>query len=211
MRRAGFLTLAAALIAAALDPPAQAATETRAVPAFHAIRVTGVAQVGFTQAATQSITATASPALLKRLRLTVSDGTLTIGLKSGTIFGNDGKLHLAITAPKLDRFDVAGVANATVRGLTGDHFALSLSGTGSFDLQGAVDHAAITVSGAGSIDARHLITRDLTLDISGAGSVRAYASRLARVSVSGVGSAKIYGHPAQRSVSRTGVGSVRFD
>lgn len=211
MKTARCIALAVALIAIALPQTAEAKTERPTVASFHAIDVTGVAHVVFTQQATQTITVTAPPALLKRLRLSVQHGVLDIGLANGPIFGSDGKLHLTITAPKLDQFDVAGVADVTVHGLTGNDFTLHLSGTGSFDLEGNVARATLLVSGAGTIDARQLHADNLTLEINGAGSVRAYASHDAHVSVSGVGSAKIAGNPTLRHVSQSGVGSVSFE
>ncbi|MEE3500718.1 GIN domain-containing protein [Acidiphilium acidophilum] len=211
MNRAGFIGVAAGLAASVLVPRAEAASESPVLPGFHGIRVAGMARISWHRAARQSVMITGSPALLKRVRLTVTDGMLDLRLKSGIWSGDDGRLQLVVATPHLDRLDVSGMASGTVSGLDGPAFAVNISGTGRLTLSGAVTKAAIAVSGAGRVDAAKLIADDLTVSISGTGTVNGYARQDAHIAVNGVGSVRVAGHPAVRDVSNSGVGSVVFD
>ncbi len=211
MKRIAFIALAAGAIVATGAPQADAKTEHPALAPFHAIRIAGVARLEFVEAPRQSVSVTARPAVLKRLRLTVVAGVLDVRTDNVTVFGGDDKVVLTVTAPRLDRVDVGGVTSGTLRGLSGANFALRIAGAGSITVAGSVTKALLSVSGTGSINASRLITDDLVVDISGAGSLRGHANHAAYVSVSGVGSATIAGNPPVRDVAKSGVGSVTFD
>lgn len=190
---------------------AAAATLHPALAPFHAIRIDGMARVLFTEAPHQSVVATAGAATLKRLRLSVNDGVLVVGLRSGALSADDDTVRLIITAPRLDQVAVNGMASGDLRGLSGAAFALEVSGTARLTMSGTVRRAVVSVSGAGQVDAQRLITDDLTLKIDGTGVVRGYASRVVHVSVSGVGTAHVAGDPTVRDVSRRGIGLVEFN
>ena len=208
---ASFIALGAALAVPLIQADAATGTEHPALPPFHAIVIDGAAHLAFTEAPAQSVTVTATPAMLRRVTLTVRNGVLHVDQTHGTRFGGDGRLALAVTAPALDRIDVTGAVRGVARGLTGPSFTLNLSGAGSMTVTGTVARAALAISGAGGIDAGSLRAKHLTADLSGAGSLRAYASDSCRVSVSGVGTAVIAGNPRNRTIDRSGVGSVTFD
>jgi len=211
VNRAGFIGAVAGLALTAAMPRAMAASLSPTLAPFHAIRIMGTARLTYTRAAAQTVTLTGSEGLLRRVRLTVEDGVLVLRLKRGTWFGDESHPDLTVATPRLDRLDVSGMASGRLSGLQGRDFAVQVAGTGRLTLSGAVKQMSVSVSGAGKVDATRLIAQDLRVDISGTGSVSAYASKAAHIEISGVGSAHIAGHPAVRDVSRSGIGSVVFD
>lgn len=209
--RAPLIALGAAAILVAASAPAEARTKHFALPPFHAIAIDGAAHLDFTEGPAQSVTATARPSLLRRVRIRVRDGVLHVDERHGLGLFGRRRLDLVVSAPALDRIGIDGAVSGWARDLSGATFVLSLSGAGSMTLAGTVANVSVSISGAGSVDARSLMAKDLVVRLSGAGSLRAYASQSCHVSISGAGSVAIAGNPKIRQITNSGVGSVSFD
>lgn len=103
----------------------------------------------------------------------------------------------------------AGGIDATLSGssrmrlgqVKGDHARLELSGSSSLDASGAVRSLSARVSGSASVDLADLKTEDADLGASGAGGIRATVKQSLFARTSGSGGIRVYGHPAQRSIT----------
>jgi hypothetical protein len=87
---------------------------------------------------------------------------------------------------------------------------VDLSGASECDFRGAVENLRIHLSGAGDIDAIELISRDVRVDMSGAGAAKVNAKDKLDVSISGVGSVRYRGEPEiHKNIS--GLGTLKRD
>ena len=91
-----------------------------------------------------------------------------------------------------------------------DQFEASLTGSGHMTIVGSTRELVATASGSGELDARHLRADSVKVGQTGSGSSTVQAQRVVAASISGSGDIEVLGNPAERSVSRTGSGSVTF-
>lgn len=89
-----------------------------------------------------------------------------------------------------------------------DKLHIDVSGATDCDLEGKVDRAELEFSGAGDFNAIDLETKELSIEMNGAGHARVYATEELNVNVSGAGSVRYKGNPnIQKSIS--GIGSLK--
>jgi hypothetical protein len=91
-----------------------------------------------------------------------------------------------------------------------ERFEAALSGSGRMTIVGSARELVATASGSGELDARHLRARTVQVSQTGAGSSTVHARDAVSASISGSGDIDVLGNPGERSVSRTGSGSVSF-
>jgi hypothetical protein len=84
----------------------------------------------------------------------------------------------------------------------------SVSGAGSFELSGKADKAEIVLSGAGEINAFSLQTREASVNLSGAGSIKINCSEKLHIEADGVGSLEYRGSPTL-SLNSSGPVSIK--
>lgn len=82
-----------------------------------------------------------------------------------------------------------------------------MSGASETTLSGKADNFEIELSGAGELDAKGLKSRNVIVDISGAGSAVVHAKKTLHVEISGAGSVKYKGNP-EISKEISGAGSL---
>ncbi|MGH8854856.1 MAG: GIN domain-containing protein [Telluria sp.] len=85
-----------------------------------------------------------------------------------------------------------------------------LSGSGELTIVGGARELHATASGSGELDARHLRADTVKVGQTGSGRSTVQARESVAASISGSGDIDVYGNPAERSVSRTGTGSITF-
>lgn len=82
-----------------------------------------------------------------------------------------------------------------------DHARMELSGSSSLEASGEVRSLMARVSGSANADLTGLKTQDADLGASGAGGIRATVKQSLFARTSGSGGIRVYGHPAQRSIT----------
>jgi len=85
---------------------------------------------------------------------------------------------------------------------------IDVSGATDCDLEGKVDIAELELSGAGDFNAIDMETKEMTVEMSGAGHARVHATEELNVDVSGAGSVRYKGNPEIRK-SISGIGSLK--
>lgn len=103
-----------------------------------------------------------------------------------------------------------GVGNMTLNLPNNESTDLKLSGAGNASIEGQSKQFTVNLSGVGSLDAKEFQVNDLTLLLKGMGHASAYAKNNANVTLSGMGSASIYGNPANKNAKKSGMGSVQW-
>ena len=96
---------------------------------------------------------------------------------------------------------LSGSSRMRLGEVKGDHARLELSGSSSLDASGAVRSLSARVSGSANVDLADLKTIDADLGASGSGGIRATVKQSLFARTSGSGGIRVYGHPAQRSIT----------
>ena len=177
---------------------------------------------------TFSIKAEGNDEALATLRYKLDDGSLRIGRTKGTWFGDSAKAaNITITAPFLDKAEIAGSGDFTADTMTADGLDLSIAGSGSIKvgaltgrridvsiagsgeatLAGKVDKAEFSIAGAGTVDAAKLATTDAEVSIAGSGDLKLNATGTVEVSIAGSGDVDVTGG-AKCTTSKMGSGKV---
>jgi len=96
---------------------------------------------------------------------------------------------------------LSGSSRARLGEVKGDHARMDLSGSSSLEAAGAVRSLSARVSGSANVDLADLRTQDADLGASGSGGIRATVKQSLFARTSGSGGIRVYGHPAQRSIT----------
>jgi hypothetical protein len=181
-------------------------TETRSVPDFKGISTAGSVDVTAKVGAPTHVEVSADDNLLQYVTTEVKDGTLHIGMKSGSYRFTRG-LKVAITTPELDKVSIAGSSDVDVSGLQGAHFAASIAGSGDLHARGHVDTLEASVAGSGDLKLSELESRDAKVSIAGSGDARVNATQSLEIKIAGSGDVRYRGDPKVKQ-SIAGSGSV---
>lgn len=92
-----------------------------------------------------------------------------------------------------------------------DRVEVELMGSGHVTLVGTARELDATASGSGRLDARDLRAQHVSVTQTGSGSSIVQARSSVSASISGSGDIEVLGNPGERSISRTGSGSVSFE
>lgn len=167
-------------------------TQTRKVEAFHAIDITAVGEIIFTQADKYSLRIEGKEKSVNRTTTSVSgDGTLHIGFKGRSGRGNNG-VTIYLSAPSLDGIEFRGVGSFRCEG------DLKLDG----DLN-------IDIDGVGEVVIDDLACRNLDIDLDGVGDADITVDcDYVNASMHGVGSVTLRGNARSANLSRGGIGEL---
>jgi hypothetical protein len=106
---------------------------------------------------------------------------------------------------------LSGSGELDVNGGSGiDKFVAALTGSGHLTIVGSTRELSATASGSGELEARHLRADVAHVGQTGSGTSTVQAQQKVAASISGSGDIEVIGNPAERSISRTGSGSVSF-
>ena len=162
--------LLSALLSLLALAPALAQT-TRAVPTFHAIKVSGGIELTLTAGATQRVEVSTEPAeLAQYLTTTVADGTLTLRFEHPRGNARGQHLRVAVTADQLTALTASGGAAVTASGaFAAPTFALEASSGSAVRADLTTTDLTVSQHG-GSVVTLNGQAAKLTLDVNG-GSV----------------------------------------
>jgi hypothetical protein len=215
-------------------PAGEGATVDRDVEPFHAIDVSGAADVVLQRGASEHVSVEA-PARGTRVVAGVRDGTLRVSAREtrrwwDSLLGRrgGGSVRVVITYRDIDAVELSGAIRLTASALQARTLRIGASGGSSVRIDGLATQllrvhgdgalkAAISgdateqqvsISGAGEYDAQRLASDRARIDVSGVGHVVVRVATQLSVSISGAGSVEYYGDPqVERHVS--GVGRIK--
>ncbi|HIY87980.1 MAG TPA: DUF2807 domain-containing protein [Candidatus Bacteroides pullicola] len=167
-------------------------SQTRKVEAFHAIDISAIGEIIFTQADRYSLRIEGKEKSVNRTTTSVSgDGTLHIGFKGRSGRGNNG-VTIYLSAPSLDGIEFRGVGSFRCEG------DLKLDG----DLN-------IDIDGVGEVVIDDLACRNLNIDLDGVGEAELTVNcDHVDASMHGVGSVTLRGNARSANLSRGGIGEL---
>ena len=220
----------AAVLAAVLPGPAQAATETRSVAGFDEVVFAVAGQVSIEQGPQESLTLDAEPAVLRRITTEVRDRRLLIGVEPGHI-ETQQPIRMKLGVKTLRSFECRTSGEIRIGPLRSDALALLLAGGGSIRLDrldarsldvriagagdvdvrgGQVPAQRLAISGMGRYSAPALASEHAEVAIDGNGEVQLAASSTLEVRIGGMGRVRYRGDPAvTRSIQ--GIGTIEKD
>ena len=174
-------------------------TQMRKVEAFHAIDITTVGDIIFTQDDAYSLRIEGREKYVNNTVTTVSkDGTLSIGFKNkkkNLNRGNNNGVTIYLTAPGLDDIEFKGVG--------------SFRCEETLKLDGDLD---IRITGVGDAVIDDLRCRNLDLHMSGVGDAKVTVDcDHVDASMSGVGSVTLRGRAKTADLHRSGIGELDRD
>lgn len=181
-------------------------TESRSLPEFKRIATAGSVDVTAKIGTPASVGVTGDDNLLEYVTTEVTDGTLKIGMKSGSYHFTNG-LKVAITTAELEKVSIAGSSDVDVAGLNGGTFAASIAGSGDIHASGRVDLLEVSVAGSGDLKLADLEAREAKVSIAGSGDARVNATQSLWVKIAGSGDVVYRGEP-KLDKSIAGSGSV---
>ncbi|KKI20095.1 head GIN domain-containing protein [Sphingomonas sp. Ag1] len=212
--------------------PALAAERVFSVGSFERVRVDGPFEVRIEAGASPGATASGERQLIERIAVAVNGGTLSVRLGTGgwgETFRADNAAPpvIVLRTPRLNSLAVSAGANVTVNRMAGqrvelslagsgrveaarvdaDQLAASLVGAGTITAGGQANRTRLITDGPGTIDASGLLTKDLTVLLTGPGETRARARYTASVTNTGLGKVTVAGD-ATCTVRSAGGGPV---
>lgn len=180
--------------------------DARDVAPFHGVRLESAGRVRLASAAAQGVVVEADDNVVDHVRTEAVDGVLTIGLDPGSY--HDVTLVVHVAAPALDRLELDGAGE--MEGSVGEVGDLSvrLDGGGELTLAGSAARASLDLAGAGAIRAYDLAAGRCSVALEGTGSVEVTVAEHLDAVVAGVGSVRYDGAPTVDQTV-TGLGSVQ--
>jgi hypothetical protein len=216
-------------LSAMTAPPVAAAdgvsTQKKDVGAFTKVSIEVASNVHITQAAKSSVSFTAEPAVMEKLRAQVSGDTLRI--TSVGSFQTQKPLNVDIVVQQLDRLEIGSAADVIVDGLKGKSLTVAvksaadvalnklnlesiradLLGTGTVTSSGRSSKQQVLIGGTGTYDAKELQGESAKVEISGSGDASFGELKQLHAKVSGAGTVRYRGNPQLQS-DIAGAGSI---
>jgi hypothetical protein len=183
-------------------------SESRGLPTFSGIQVTGIAKVVIKQDTLQSLRIEADDNIMDRITTAVSNGLLVIGLKEGSY--NNITINVFASMKTIDRLECVGTADFATSGpIQTNGITCRVTGVGSITLSGTATNQTIALTGTGDIHNFGLISSHCTATITGLGNLEVNVTQQLDAVVSGSGSIVYAGNPGIVNKTIVGIGSVR--
>lgn len=230
---AAALPMAACHGTSAEDGPSIAGTGTgnaRTYPVkdFTKIEAAGADEVDVRVGTGFSVRAEGPEDELEKLRITREGEALGIGRKRGFGIGGSKALKIFVTMPSIRGVEIAGAGRVAIDRVEGQSFSgesagagkleigaldtenasFSTAGSGDMTLAGTTRSLSVDIAGAGSIRAQRLVASEAKVSIAGAGNVTATVNGPAKVEIMGSGNVDL-GAGARCTVDKMGSGEVR--
>ena len=147
-----------------------AATQTRTVPSFGAIDLTGSSSVRVHVGPRQTVVINADDNLIDRVTTEVRDGVLVVSERGS--FSTNSPLSVDVTVPTLTAVGLIGSGTINVVGVTARTFTAELPGSGLLTVSGTTDQLDATLAGSGNMHLGKLTARSVTATVPGSGTRR---------------------------------------
>lgn len=195
---------------------------------FDAIKASGMFKIYLEEGDVPFVRIDTDENIHEYIKLEVKGNTLEISMERNQTY-NPTRLEVYITVNHLRKLELSGAtslsashiisAEELVMEMSGasdvnmmvdvQKLETIVSGAGSINIEGNAAYHKVRLSGAASLKCVDLITRETSINLSGAGSADVHATEKIDASISGVGSIKYAGNPSSTSFSKSGLGSIK--
>jgi hypothetical protein len=179
---------------ASLEPTAKV-VETRPVPAFDSIELSGNADLHVQVGAPLGLTVRAAADHVEGLTTEVRDGTLYVSWIRPADAPWWESADVSVTMPALAEVRVLDSAEARLVGLAGGSLHLYQAGSGDVDASGWVDRLDVEHLGSGDLHCGQLAAKSAKVQLMGSGDAVVRADEEVDVEVTGSGDIDLRGNP----------------
>ena len=235
MKRLLSLTFITLLLAVSSSSCAQTrrATDQFDVSDFTAIESSVVANIQIRQSPRTSVTAEGNEEMLDALDVRMENGKLILKMEESFLKRfrkRSENLVIAITTPTLTRINSEGVGNIVIDGtftspelviqsegvgnitavnLRAEKVVIDSQGVGNITLGGTAASVDISSEGVGNVNADGLKAKRAVVSSEGVGNVSCHASEYLKVRSEGIGNVRYLGNPAEKDLSKDGIGKIK--
>jgi Putative auto-transporter adhesin, head GIN domain len=182
-----------------------AAAQSRILPRFSSLDITGSNKVTVDVGGRQSVVIHADSNLMRQVTTRVVAGTLVVGTRGA--FTTRSPMSVDVSLPALAAVKLNGSGEISVNGIDEPRLIATLSGSGALYASGTATQLDVTLSGSGLAQLDNLIARDVRAIVAGSGLIRVTATTSLEAALPGTGVIIYSGNP-QVTSSVTGTGSV---
>ena len=183
-------------------------SQSRTLPTFTGIQVTGIAKVFTQQDTAQSLRIEADDNVVDHITAAVNNGLLVIGLQQGSY--SNVTINVFASVKAIDRLECVATADFVTSGpIRTDAITCRITGAGTMTLSGTATNQTVEVMGTGDVHNFGLISNRCSTTITGLGSLEVNATEQLDAIVSGSGSIIYAGNPGVVNKTIAGLGSVR--
>lgn len=185
--------------------------ETRKLPAFTSVSLSGVGSLRVEKTADYSLELYCDGNLLPHYRSEVHQGKLYLGFEDGLSVQGLTKLELRLGLPSLSSLELSGAAQVGLgKGVAAQRLSLEVEGAGSLRAELALRSLTAKISGAGSLDLSGS-AEELSCELLGTGRLSASGLRCARASLDISGSGNVELRVRDRlDLDLAGTASIRY-
>lgn len=180
--------------------------ETRDVPEFTEIAVSGAYRVEVVCGQPRSVVVEADDNLLAHIKTEVQGGRLTVTQGRGMSFKSLPLVRISV--PDVRAVGVDGASDFQLTGLKNEGLRLDVDGAGKFRASGETGTLEVKLNGAARIDAGELRARTVNVESNGAGMTTVHATETLNATINGVGGVDYYGEPSVVNPKVNGIGRV---
>jgi hypothetical protein len=181
-------------------------TESRDVPEFNELVVSGAYRVEIDCGKSRSLELEADDNILPLIKTEVAGGRLELKQERG--FKVDSLPLVRINVPDLKSLSVPGAGDIRLDDVSNATLKLTIDGAGKLRASGETGTLDLTLNGAGLIDAQELRAQTATVVSNGAGHASVHASESLDATVNGVGAIDYYGNPKTVNPKVNGIGKI---
>jgi hypothetical protein len=190
--------------------PTDSTKESRNVGGFEEVELRGIGDLSIRQTGSESLTIEAENDVLPKLESRVVGDRLLLGPESGADIHTREPIDYELTVKNLSALEVLGAARVEADDIETARLAVTISGAGNVDTAGEAGQQEIDITGSGIYQAEDLHSKEVEIDIIGAGSAVVNVSEDLDAGISGVGSVEYIGDPAvKQDMNGAGVVSKR--
>lgn len=181
-------------------------TSKRDVADFDKLDVSGVFDVEVSRGEGFSVEVIADDNLLPLIRTEVDGDTLSI-YSDGKI-SKSSQLRVVITAPNIREVKATGVSKVMLNDVKNDELSLDASGASKITVSGSTASLTIDISGASKVLGSDLVSKQATVETSGASSADIKVSDALNAHASGASHIRYIGSPGIIDVDRSGAATI---
>jgi hypothetical protein len=183
-------------------------SESRDISGVTSVDLDGSADVDIAFGESESLVIEAEDNIIPLIETKVENGKLTVGTRSNTSYTSTKGIKVHVTLISLEAVSLSGSGNITIHNLQGDTLKAELDGSGNINLNGTVNSVEMSLGGSGKINAEQLKADSVKVVVDGSGDARVYASEQLNADLSGSGSIRYSGNPANVNKNDSGSGSI---
>jgi hypothetical protein len=183
-----------------------AKTESRTVPAFSKIELSGSPDVEVVVGPAVSLTVTADDNVLPLIDTEVNGATLEIG--SHDSYNSHVGVKVKITVPTLEGANISGSGDIHVTGLKAGEMEAGITGSGNLAIIGVADRLNAHITGSGNLKAKELSAKRVHVTVTGSGDAAVKATDEIEANITGSGNVRYAGNPAEVKRSVVGSGAI---